>query len=238
MSYSQALQIFDGVMLGDGGLIQMGESAYFRMGLSGKKRKIPAEEFLEYLQYLKSAFETLRVKTGPTFPKVKPRGAKLKTAGKWVPTALLETLTSPFLLNQYYKWYKGGETRRTKCEPHKGGYYYTAAAMKVVPSDLILTPITLAHWFMGDGNSYQFRARPTVAASFASHGFDEHSIEVLEHQLHSLDISTGRGNYSHRIQKGAGIIITVLQNSVNRLMELVEPHIFACYSYKIKYRIS
>jgi len=230
MTFNEAEQVFDGVMLSDGGLVREKPThlARFNMGLSD--RAIPANEFLVYLECIADALRCLGVEISPGYPKLADRVSK----GIPYTEAVLSTLTSEYLTIEHDRWYPG-------------------FASKEVPEDLNLTPIVLAFWFMGDGSSsFDKRIGPgrlssarvgikhpdfyhrTVYVRLCTEGFNIGSVELLEEKLHSLGIYTTR---MHRqISKGSGITIRLRQGSVDKFMNMVEPYILAPYEYKVKRR--
>ena len=120
------------------------------------------------------------------------------------------------LTGEYFRWYHNGK--------------------KEVPEDILLSPRTLAVLFMDDGSStYSHKSGPTVTVYLATHSFSEYSIKLLEKALLLKGINTGR-DHDKRVKGGAGIYITILQDSVDLFMSTVSPYVFPSYQYKIKYR--
>lgn len=119
--YSTAHQVFDGVMLSDGGLeVTTSRKARFNMALSGVSH-------LDWLDYVAGATTVLGAQVSPGYPKVWDRVSVCGTRYKY---CFLRTLTCGFLTAQHPRWYAGG--------------------IKVVPLDVELTPAVVANWFMGD----------------------------------------------------------------------------------------
>lgn len=209
MDKQTALEVFNGVMLGDAGMYQSRHWArytYFVIGLS--KGEMSALSC--YLRYVKDALVSMGIQVSGDFPKVQKGMSK----GKPYTHCRLSTWSSPQLAEMYPKWYKED--------------------LKIVPTNVYLGPVTLAHWFMGDGSSRYGRSG-NVYTSFATMGFPVDSISVLEEALHDLGLNTGRG-YDRRIEKGDGITLFLLQDSVNKFMDIVRPYMMEPYMYKIKYR--
>jgi len=209
-----AMEAFDGIMLSDGGLKCPGRNAYFEMSLSGKHLGL-----LEYLEHVRDILEVLGVKACNTHPKA----FETSYRGKPFTYYRLNSLCSSFLTFQYGRWYSGnGSGHRTKG----------------VPADFCLTHVCLAYEYMGDGGSqrdsraYHFR---TVSAHLSTHGFSILEVEILEEQLHALGLNTGR-SINRNVVKGSGIRITILQDSVDKFMSIVEPFIHKAYKYKVKYK--
>jgi len=122
--------------------------------------------------------------------------------------------THPFIAELRWRWYPAG--------------------IKVVPLDLVLTPLCLANWFMGDGlSSTDDRfMRPAVVVRLSSASFTLPEHKRLVSLLEGLAIAAfiGRsGKYLH---------INVSQWPVDRFMDLVEPFILPSFAYKLKRRHS
>ena len=229
--HEEALQTFDGLMLGDAGLLNQSNSCRFSLGLSDSvnhkyKLKIAPEQFLAYLVIIKKELGVLYITFSATTPKLYQSTSK----GKPYTQALLRSLNSVFLLQQYDRWYKGGVLRVSK-----RGIRYMAGAEKIVPEGLILKPRTLARFVEGDGTSVWFPYdNTTVLVSLCTQGFGITGICNLEEQLHSLGLMTGRTQL--KTKSGSGVKINKLQESVDLFMSIIEPHILSPYLYKVKFR--
>ncbi len=218
----KAEEVLGGVMLSDAALTMNGKNAHFYMDLSGKKLGIPNSGLLGYLRHVnEDCLDVLGIEACIGYPKV---FTGLRKSGKPYEFCILQTNNSALLTSEYLRWYR-------KNPSGKMG--------KQVPEDLVLTPVSLAHWFMGDGSSNRdnrsvFHTQ-TINTYFATGSFNEHGVQLLESQLrYRFGLDTGRGQV--RAGEGAGIIITVLQSSVNIFMELIDPHVEEPYRYKVKYK--
>lgn len=210
MLVREAQQVYDGVMLSDGGLIlpRSYPRAWFQIALSGK-------EHLDWLYYIKDALEGLDITVTPGHPKVRER---VRPSGDTYDYCYLGTKTSEFLTLAHRRWYPGRHTDGTW--------------RKEVPEDFLLTPISLANWFMGDSTSGRDKRRSsTITLTLLTHCFSEHGISVLEEQLHSFNLSTGRAH--RRVLKGSGIEITIPQNSIDAFADLVEYWVLPSYRHKV-----
>lgn len=211
MDKLDAMSVFNGVLLGDGSLNQI-RSKYtcFSEGLADSE----IQELLGYLKVVKDALVSLGIEISNEFPKTYDSVSR----GKPYTRCILSSHSSDFLTEQHRRWYLNKR--------------------KMVPLDLELNPITLAHWFMGDGNSARDKRDghdTSVQASLATLGFEEESVTLLEAGLHHLRINTGR-KYDNRVKSGAGIQINILQLSINDFMHMIDPYIIEPYRYKVKYR--
>ncbi len=215
--YREALEAFDGLMLGDSGLVYRGKSAKFHLGLSGKKLEIPSSELIVYLEHVRDALGILGIEAMLGYPKI-CRG--VKRDGRSYEYCELWTRVSAFLTLEHIRWY------------HE--LYPDGTAHKEVPGDLVITPISLASWFTGDGSS-SFGNGPSVPVYLYTEGFNIRSVTLLETQLHNLGLNTGRARA--RARRGSGVVVTMLQDSVNDFMGLVDPYVIEPYRYKVKYRM-
>lgn len=203
----EAFEIFDGTMLGDGSIQMNGHNAFFRIGLSGK----PDCELIAYLTNMKNALTSMGLPISADFPKMLHGISR----GKDYTYCSLATRNSPSLTSEFLRWY-----------PH---------GLKIVPDDVRLSALSLAHFFMQDGQSSHDNRYVPVNVALNTTGFDLASIIKVEDCLHQLGLSTGR-TVRHNIIDGSGIIITILQESVNTFMDMVNPYVVEPFRYKIKYR--
>lgn len=127
---------------------------------------------------------------------------------------MLWTRVHPELTTLYKRWYAGG--------------------IKEVPSDFILTPLSLANWFMGDGCS-SWCPGDRVSVYFSSQNFSRRSTDYLKGALARLGINQVN---DHKPSRGCGpgveLAITSMDN-IASLMTIVEPLIVPSYRYKVKY---
>jgi hypothetical protein len=126
----------------------------------------------------------------------------------------LRTRTSTFLYEQYRRWYPMG--------------------IKIIPEDLCLTPVVLAHWFIGDGSSNWYQRKPThkkyVYAYLHTYGYTKEEVLRLKRMLAELGMPRWT---TYNKANGLGLQLSE-QNNVNTLMEMIQPFIVPSYEYKIK----
>lgn len=207
-----ALELFEGLMAGDGGLQPSKDGARFHLHLSGAKSRIKNENLLGYLGYLSRNLLALGVSTSPGYPKI-----CYSNRQPFVYCAL-QTLTSPFLLLQRERWY-----------PNQ---YGSNLGWKEIPESFELTFRSLATLFEGDGSSTP--NGPSIYIIIATQGFNGRSIELIERQLHKFGLNTGRSYV--KVARGAGVRLSIFQDSVNDFMHMIDPFVVEPYRYKIKYR--
>lgn len=158
---TRAQEIFDGVMLSDGGLRMNGRQARLTVVQSGP-------EHIDWLHYIKdNCLKPLGLQALSGYPKT----LKMEYHGMQQDYSLLVTKTSSFLTTQYRLWYPADGSRR-------------------VPSGLKLNPVTIANWFTGDGySSYHSNSVGSVYAVFTSYKFPISDLQFLAGQLRVLGVN-------------------------------------------------
>ena len=189
---SVATQILDGVLLSDGGLRRYSRRALFQLSQSG-------EEHMDWLLYLRDkCLIPLEVPISAGYPKA----FKYSSRGKPYTHCVLSTRLSSTLLSDYYRWYPNGE--------------------KVAPTDLTLTPITMANWHMGDGcKSFQGQI------CLSTNSFSDTGRLFLAKALYdSFGIMAGITS--------AGELRFAVAEQVDLFINMIAPHIVSSYKYKIE----
>lgn len=207
MNKQEALEVFDGVMLGDAGLCMHGKNAKFVMDLSRGDK----QELLGYLSHVKDALLAMELLVCNGHPKWYTTVCK----GKPFDYCWLVSQTSPILTAEFRRWYPYG--------------------IKEVPTDVKIMPRSVAYWFMDDGCSTTYDMKPDINVHLSAYSFSLTSISLLEQRLQALGLLTGR-SHSKNIAKGSGIRLNILQGSVNDFMHMIDPFVVEPYRYKIKYR--
>lgn len=157
-------------------------------------------EHLDWLELVKEALICLGSDT-----ETGVRGRQT-TGGRQYEESWLYAKTSPFLSAQYKRWHP---ERR-----------------KVVPKDLVLAPISLANWFVGDGSSSWRKNDPEyVSVDYATHCFTPEDHAILIKLLALLDIKASVSGKHLATTDGI---------SVNKLMGLIQPYVVESFQYKIK----
>ena len=196
--------VLDGAMLSDANIYPSKGSRETSRYLDSYFRiQLGGRHHMDWLRYLKEQLGALGILFTSTYPKLAKRNSDDYTSS-W-----LISRTSPLLTAQRRRWYPSGS--------------------KVVPSDLALSPVSLANWFMGDGSS-SWQKYDAVMVTLATHSFSRCDVDRLRCEMGKLVIHTGVANYSDYD------VITVLQDSVDLLMRTIEPFIVPSFEYKIKYR--
>jgi hypothetical protein len=90
------------------------------------------------------------------------------------------------------------------------------APVKIVPENLVLTPTTLLHWYLGDGNLSQ-AGKSFLRLKFSSQGFTRTDNELLIGKL----LEVGLEATLRKEWNGSGCIIGLRSSSVRRFFDLI-----------------
>jgi hypothetical protein len=169
-------------------------------------------EHIDWLYVLKDAFTSLSISMCTGHPKIIP-----SKSGKYhFNAAILITRTSPLLLELRKKWYPNGK--------------------KIVPADIEITPVTLAHWFMGDGSSgynktgWSESTKKYVSIQLATCSFTEQEVDFLVLKLQDMGLI---GANKQRHEKYFQICIRQ-SDSVVMFMQMIDKYMVQSYRYKIR----
>ena len=230
MTKDEAMQVFDGLMLGDASIGIHDRTAYFVEALSAGSPNlwngIPLDS-IPQMQYLHSIVDCLRP-LGFEPCNGHPNATTRVSKGKPYVSCLLESISSDFLLEQQRRWYARvtPQIRGERLLPVDREWY------KILPSDIALTPLTLAKWFEGDGGT-QWMPRPWVTLRFCTNDF---SITEVE-RLSKLLIAQGVVANVNRVAGGAPnarMLRIGAIDSVNTFFDITDGLIHPCYADKIK----
>lgn len=142
-------------------------------------------------------------------------------------------LPSNILINMARKRTKTSSTYLSKASPfwkQQRNRWYNSNGKKIVPDDLILSDMTLATWFMDDGN-YSLND-VTRRVIFCTDNFESNDFWKLFYKLvdigfkpHAVKCGPGRSGY--RISLGEN------NNDVDKLFKKISKYILPCFRYKI-----
>lgn len=100
--------------------------------------------------------------------------------------------------------------------------------VKRVPSDLKLTPLTIAMWFAGDG-TYDAQG----ALFFCTNSFLRHEVVRLADELTVLDVRAYMAPVPGRDRQYK--VSVTRRNDAQRLKEIIVPHLPSCCMYKLQH---
>jgi len=113
------------------------------------------------------------------------------------------------------KWYKPIE--------HK---YYRRK--KIIPPDLILTPLALCVWFMEDGSNNPKDGNLVLETQ----GFTKEEVDFL---IHRLDVDLGIESHKKKTKKLDQFRIYVGIKSYHKFLDVIRPHVaWDCFKYKLE----
>jgi len=164
-----------------------------------------SEEHMDWMNYVKEVLLRLSVPVSNDCPKIF-RG---HFQGKDYQRLTLSSGTCEFVAQQRRRWYK--------------------KARKAVPDGLELTNEMVANWFMGDGFLLTYEGEH-VQAGLCSFCFSERENRYLAEGLQKLGVADSHVIKSH----GSWEIRFESHDSINVLMDIVEPFILPSYQYEIK----
>lgn len=105
--------------------------------------------------------------------------------------------------------------------------WYPGQGKKVVPRDLTLTPLSVAHWLCGDGSG-----SPKGGLCFYTNGFTKGDVDFLVSRLridlgvYSIVAKNARGEHTIQVSR---------VEQAFSLAEQVRPFIPDCFQYKLRH---
>jgi hypothetical protein len=191
----KAHAMLDGELLGDGCLeCDHGFQAYFSLSV-GKNRK-------EWIQHIWSMFE----ESGMRFA-----SRIYLSHGGW----RFHTMKTMDLKEEWTRWYR----INPGFDPSRRASFSNRRYVKIVPVNLKLSPLSLLHWYIGDGHR-----DADGAAQLCTQGFRRDEIEFL--RLRLLE-DFGIGSSS-----GKDGSIRLCRMDCERLLKTVGKSPVMCYNYK------
>lgn len=130
---------------------------------------------------------------------------------------IVRSKSSPLLTDLYNRWFGPPSGPRRK-----------------VPKGLQLTPLTLAHWFESDGSTALEQGN-LVRLVIRPCQFGREGNLKLQKLLESIGIKARlRRSYDKRYNTECWYLVINDASTVNRFLDMVEPHIHPRYSDKVK----
>ena len=211
----------DGLLLGDGSLCIMGSNR--RRGYITPSYSQACVES-EWIYTISNYFKDCGI-----INQVHVTQSKRVNRGNEKPLYHIDTRRYKEFIDFHNRWYKRWYDIDSYPERfwHKdnGGEYYIWK--KVVPSNINLSPMCVANWYMGDG-SLSNRKSGYDTLILATNGFSRGDVEYLSELLgFYYDIDT-KLNKKNEIE-----IYTPFM--VNRFLDLVRCNILQCFKYKLNY---
>lgn len=236
--YCRALQILDGLMLGDGGITKY-TSGTGVFAMTQSKKRIAIEDHIKWLEWLRdNVFTVLGIDAEVSLYWAR-YGLDTTKPGQPFQYVRLYTRTSNLLGQIYDEWYTGENltTRRNnKGTKSKRPHYYISGKVKVLPVRLLKAstlPIpTLAPWFLGDGENCR-RLPCSNQLKISTYGFSEKEVYHLVEMLNNMGtVVTGFDKHSY-VKKGAGLRIRLSKYSNSHFLSLIEPFVMEVFSNSV-----
>lgn len=196
------IEILNGEMLGDGGLIIYKNQASFRESFGFDKK--------EWAEYLFNLFVNNNICiVGNTIYKRNPSGKSPNFSWSFETCNIIE------LGNLHKTWY----TKNNDYNLKLGQGFKNRKYLKIIPTNLNLTPKSLLHWYVGDGTVYS-----SGGCMIHTEGFNWKEVEFLRYKLkQEFNIFT-----SHN--KKNTIYLPTIERA--KLLEIVGKCPVKCYNYK------
>ena len=185
-----------GLLLGDGYLCPNSKASAVSCALVLGQRV----DRLEWLEQVRSAFAAEGVDCLP----IRRTSVRDHRSGRRQHAVTLSTRFYRELLAERRRWYPGGT--------------------KVVPTDLSLTPTTLAHWYWGDGHCSHAKS-----VGLATNAFPIPDVMRLV-----AEIKARWGRHARVSASGTGPVIMISRReAVRAFIDLVRPMAPSCFKYKV-----
>lgn len=194
--YAMFLEIVDGLMLGDGSIL--------KDGILRLEQTIRRGEWVHHVAgLLRSIGVSCKVADrGPTDSHSRIKGRVIPHNG----STIMWSLTYQDMKDQRARWYPEGK--------------------KIVPRDVVLTPVSVALWFCGDGTS----DKSTGTLSFCTNGFTRPDVEFLGDRLgKTVGIHT---TTTH--SETQPILRVCRRNDAVRIRDFMGNHVIPLFHYKFQ----
>lgn len=156
-----------------------------------------ASKYKEYIQYVSNILKSFGIKQSGKILKIKKCNSYYYQYKSYSYVELLPI---------YYNWYPNGK--------------------KIIPRDLILTPLICRQWYIGDGTlKYLIRERPSIR--LCTNGFMIDDVSWLVRQLNNLGFKSTR--------QPADNIIHISVHSTKDFLNYMGECPVKCYQYKFEY---
>ena len=202
-------QIIFGCLLGDGSINRKTINGIDYNSSFSESHSVLFEEYIKYLigefgEYFKKRHNRKSHKCI-----IRDKIANFK------PTILIRTIAHPYFTSLRKKWYIERKEKR---------------ALKIIPSDLTLTPLSVAQWYAGDGSLLGHRQ-----IMFCTDGFVYEDVQKLSNKIYdSLKIESYVKPSS---TKQPQLFIRQFHNE--KFIDIIKPYFtWQCFQHKISLRLS
>ena len=221
LSISQ-IDVINGSLLGDGSLYKRSPknpgNSFFR------KSQTPSR--LEYLEWTNNILGIYSKNIKEVYSKSKIIHVSDKIVSKpcerFLSSYELTSISHPIFSELEKKWYKRNPN---------GEYDYqilgknTKTRIKIIPSDLELTPLTVAIWFCDDG----WHSKSKKTAQFCTHSFSVSEVNFLISLFNRINLHPKLKIIKHKYP-----VINFNGSEYIKLMKCISPYIiWKCFNYKM-----
>ena len=194
--------IIDGLILGDGSIVLPKDQTtpYISLGNTQK-------EWIDYIRSVLPFENTITTVPASTTTFKTKKG--YKTYSKKI-AYYYKSKTDISLINIYYKW--------------------SVNNRKTISFDLYLHPLTVLHWFYGDGYSCYTKGKKQITVSLCTHNFNEQEVKILQQKFKEININ-------FRIYKKDIYFMLVMhrKSEIIKFFEYIKPvHCIKAFDYKFK----
>ena len=204
---NKTLEVITGELLGDGYIKRLKNTARLEFTFSSK--------ILHYVNYLK--FNMLKEICNDTKPTPWPKD---NPSQYW-----FSSISMPILQNMHDEWYKLNIDKKDSSNKY----------IKILPSNIydLLTPISIAHWLMGDGY-YETRSYTTM---FCTDNFTKDEISILVDILYdkfNIEATIMDRKYKDKFDNDVlHFRLKINKYDLDKLIKLVKPHMIPEMYYKL-----
>ena len=242
---SETQQILEGALLSDGHISYRPRNRQKKTAriIIKQTKKDHRREWLEFIQH--------HLKKNKLKSKIFP--VKEHMRGKTHAEYSLQTESTTNLKNEWKRWYledicfcvhceiafNEKMIKRTKwkhdrtcpvCNKHE-------LLKKIIPKDIELTPIVIAHWLMGDGNTNPSRVdkkkgKKYYRIQFHTEGFLKNDNEMLKNKLNDKYGYNFRLKPYSKENKNVCLVINNHQDEIKSFLEMTKKYKISCFAYK------
>jgi transposase-like protein len=190
--------IFDGLLLGDANLMSRSAvSAGLRMEVHARS--------IDWLNEIHKVFSDHKVisKIEHLAPRNRLLGERTIHGG---PHVSIRTLMYRNLKSEYKRWYGTGK--------------------KIIPSDVRIDALSLAHWYMGDGSLVK-NTKHNLRIVFYTNGFNYDEVVAIKHRIED------HYNISGFVHRRVKPVLVFCARSAVILLDLIRPYVVPSFAYKV-----
>lgn len=188
--------IIDGLLLGDAWIEQKPCQDNARLAIEVNK------DSSDWIQSISKVFQSHNIKHAVSTRKPRNKAINgIETTSK--ESVILRTSPYPNFAKQRQRWYPNG--------------------YKIVPKDLELNKIALAHWYCGDGSTNNYLVR------IYTNNFTKNDCDFLAEQL----LDNFNCKFSISFSRGKPILDLYNNSEREAFLELIREYVPDCFAYKV-----